>query len=253
MPEFEKLVQPQPQSPSSPPPQEESPGFLSLNRVMSLDSLDVDLSASLTAKMKLAEEQHTAIARTTQNPTRRWKPAPTKREQEKWDRAAKAATGGSDVVLHESRKPQGDPKVLAAQSLEQYYKLKNKLQLLTVGIGAVGVVSAYVSYSPETAISFGAGLLGSIVYLRMLGNSVDSMASTGATKMIKAAVGQPRLLVPVVLVMMFNRWNEIAVPQYGLVHLELIPMLVGFFTYKLATFVQAIEDALPTVGKKSQN
>lgn len=42
---------------------------------------------------------------------------------------------------------------------------------------------------------------------------------------------------------------RIVVPQYGFMHLELIPMLVGFFTYKIATFVQAIEEAIPTVEK----
>lgn len=29
-------------------------------------------------------------------------------------------------------------------------------------------------------------------------------------------------------------------------------MLVGFFTYKIATFVQAIEEALPRVGEDTQ-
>lgn len=39
--------------------------------------------------------------------------------------------------------------------------------------------------------------------------------------------------------------NRILVPDYGFMHLQLIPMLVGFFTYKIATFFQAIEEALP--------
>ena len=43
---------------------------------------------------------------------------------------------------------------------------------------------------------------------------------------------------------------RILVPEYGSMHLELIPMLVGFFTYKVATFVQAIEDAITTVAVK---
>lgn len=100
------------------------------------------------------------------------------------------------------------------------------------------------------SISYGAGLLGSLAYMRMLGNTVDSMAD-GAKGLIKGAVGQPRLLVPVVLVMIYNRWNEILVPEYGFMHLELIPMLVGFFTYKIATFFQAIEDALTVTGEKT--
>ncbi|KAH9609966.1 hypothetical protein KSS87_004169 [Heliosperma pusillum] len=239
-------------------------------------SLEVDLSASLKATPKPAEQLTAKAVEKIEIPRRRWKLAPTKREQEKWDRATKAATGGTDVMLRETKKPRGDPEVLAAQSREQYFKLKNRLQLLTVGIGSIGFVSAYISYTPEIAISFGAGFLGSLAYIRMLGSSIDSMASTGATRVMKGAVNQPRLLVPVALVMIYNRWNQsevcyrngsgyaghwayvvenqggIGVPQYGLMHLELIPMLVGFFTYKIATFAQAIEEALPDVGKNSE-
>ncbi|OAY63077.1 ATP synthase protein I [Ananas comosus] len=231
---------------------EEDSGFLSLNRAMSLNrshSVEIDLSKELRPPSKPVLEQQVEAARLGLSAAEssaakpRWRLVPTRREQAKWDRANKAATGGSDVLLRESRRERGDPKVLEAQSREQYFNLKQKLQILTLGIGGVGVVSAYVSYSPEIAVSFGAGLVGSLVYMRMLGNSIDSMAD-GAKGLVKGAIGQPRLLVPVALVMMYNRWNEILVPDYGFMHLELIPMLVGFFTYKIATFVQAIQDAL---------
>ncbi|KAK9285505.1 hypothetical protein L1049_024699 [Liquidambar formosana] len=239
-------------SPQFPPVKDEPSGFLSLNRVMSLDSLEVDLSKELTAPSKTVFKPQVEPATQTSGRTSpKWKLAPTRREQEKWDRATKAATGGSEVMFRELRRPRGDPKVLAAQSREQYFKLKRKLQILTVGIGGVGLVSAYVSYSPEIAASFGAGFLGSLVYIRMLGSSVDSMAD-GARGLIKGAISQPRLLVPVVLVMIYNRWNGILVPEYGFMHLDLIPMLVGFFTYKIATFIQAIEEALTIVGRETQ-
>ncbi|XAR49545.1 hypothetical protein NMG60_11032786 [Bertholletia excelsa] len=230
---------------------EEPSGFLSLNRVLTLDSLEVDLSKELTSPPKLVVDQPVEAAQAGDRTSRRWKLVPTRREQEKWDKATKAATGGSDVMFQETRRPRGDPKVLAAQSREQYYKLKKKLQLLTVGVGGIGLVSAYVSYSPEVAASYGAGLLGSLVYMRMLGSSVDSMAD-GAKGMIKGAVAQPRLLVPVVLVMVYNRWNELLVSEYGFMQLQLIPMLVGFFTYKIATFIQAIDDSLNSVGKDTE-
>ncbi|KAK8717176.1 hypothetical protein V6N13_044453 [Hibiscus sabdariffa] len=232
---------------------EESSGFLSLNRVMSLDSMEVDLSKELTAPSKPVLQQAVeSTTRGTGSVPRRWKLVPTRREQEKWDKATKAATGGSDVMFRELRRPQGDPELLAAQSREQYFKLKNKLQVLTLVIGGVGLVSAYVSYSPEVAASFGAGLLGSLAYMRMLGTSVDSLAE-GAKGVMKGAVAQPRLLVPVVLVMIYNRWNGILVPEYGYMQLELIPMLVGFFTYKIATFFQAIDDAITVVGEKQRS
>ncbi|XP_031112566.1 protein CONSERVED ONLY IN THE GREEN LINEAGE 160, chloroplastic [Ipomoea triloba] len=250
---MKKLIQDPAETASNPPsapPKEEESGFLSINRVMSLDSLEVDLSKELTAPSRPFLEEKAEETRTSKGMSRRWRPAPTKREQEKWEKATKAATGGSDVMFREVKRPKGDPKVLAAQSAEQYLKLKNKLQLLTLGIGGIGVISAYVSYSPEIAASYGAGLLGSLAYMRMLGNSVDSIQTEGPRALIKGAVGQPRLLVPVVLVMLYNRWNEIVVPEYGLMHLELIPMLVGFFTYKIATFAQAIEEALTVTGPK---
>ncbi|KAL7129031.1 hypothetical protein ABFS83_13G035900 [Erythranthe nasuta] len=229
---------------------EKPSGFLSLNRVMSLDNMEVDLSKQLTRAPEsvaepLIEEQ------TIKSGGIKWRPAPTRRELDKWDRAAKAATGGSDVMFREARRPRGDPVVLAAESREQYYKLKNKLQALTVIIGGVGVVSAYFTYSTEITLSYCAGLAGSLAYMRMLGNSIDSMAD-GARGIIKGAIGQPRLLVPVMLVMLYNRWNGILVPEYGLMHLDLIPMLVGFFTYKIATFMQAIEEAVDVVSGKTE-
>ncbi|CAI9754919.1 unnamed protein product [Fraxinus pennsylvanica] len=230
---------------------EEPSGFLSLNRVMSLDSLEIDLSKELTAPSRSAVEPQVEEIQSNSIASRKWRPAPTRRELEKWDRATKAATGGSEVMFRESKRPRGDPEVLAAQSREQYYKLKNKLQFLTLGIGGIGVISAYCSYSPEIAASYGAGFLGSLAYMRMLGNTVDSMAD-GAKGLIKGAIGQPRLLVPVVLVMLYNRWNGILVPDYGFMHLELIPMLVGFFTYKIATFFQAIEEAITVASGKTQ-
>ena len=88
-------------------------------------------------------------------------------------------------MFREVRRPRGDPEVLAAQSRDQYFKvfyyafvsinvgdpcvllirifyliflpyklllqLKKKLQMLTLGLGGVGLLSAYVSYSPEIA------------------------------------------------------------------------------------------------------
>lgn len=242
------------------PVDEEESGFLSINRAMSLDSVDVDLSQELLAPTRPilqtqveAAWRGRAIGAEAVNgaSTPRWRLVPTRREQAKWDRAAKAATGGSDVILRESksRVQQGDPKVLAARSREDYLKLKQRLQWLTLGIGGIGVISAYISYSPEVAASFGAGLIGSLVYLRMLGTSVDSLAG-GTGETIKSAAAQPRLLIPVVLVMMYNRWNGILVPDYGFMQLELIPMLVGFFTYKIATFAQAIQDSIPAVGNR---
>ncbi|KAL8092456.1 hypothetical protein AgCh_034659 [Apium graveolens] len=74
----------------------------------------------------------------------KWRPAPTRCGQDKWDRAYKAVTGGSEFMLREIKKPVGDPEVLAAESREQYLKLKNKMQLLTLGIEvSLGILARF--------------------------------------------------------------------------------------------------------------
>ncbi|CAN6572997.1 unnamed protein product [Malus baccata var. baccata] len=148
---MKKLIQEPNSSIQSTPVKEKPSGFLSINRVMSLDSLDVDLSKQLTAapaQPKL-EPQVEAPAKSASGAAIKWKLAPTRREQDKWDRATKAATGGSEVIIRELRRSREDPKVVAEQYRKQYFRLKKRLQFLTLGIGGVGLVSAYVSYSPE--------------------------------------------------------------------------------------------------------
>ncbi|KAF2614148.1 hypothetical protein F2Q70_00008194 [Brassica cretica] len=83
-----------------------------------------------------------------------------------------------------------------------------------------GILSQLIFHTtPEiTLISFGAGLMGSLAYMRMFGNTVDAMAD-GARGVMKGAAGQRRLLVLVVLVMIFIRWNTILVPQYEFIAL----------------------------------
>ena len=77
--------------------------------------------------------------------------------------------------------------------------------------------------------SYAVGAVGGLLYLRLLGRSVDSVGGGAGG----GGAGPPRLLIPVILVLVFNRWNQVYAESYG-VTLQLIPMLLGFFTYKLA-------------------
>ena len=68
---------------------------------------------------------------------------------------------------------------------------------------ALAAVAAKVLLAlQETAASYGLGAVGSLVYLRMLNRSIDSVGGMGA------ALSQPRLLVPVILTATFNRYDE---------------------------------------------
>lgn len=47
-------------------------------------------------------------------------------------------------------------------------------------------------------------------------------------------------------------WHRLVVPEYGVMPLQLIPMLVGFFTYKAATFVETFKELLPDSTKQEK-
>lgn len=241
--------------PPSPPEAEPESGFLSLNRAIALDSFDVDLSKELMQPSKATLERQVAAARRAslleseakrkEESKIKWRFAPTKREEEQWARATKAVSGGSEKLMRDSEKKVVDPVKSAAIARKKYQKLKQDLQITTLAIGGASLVGTYFSYSAEAAISYGTGLVGALVYIRMLGNSVDSVGASNAGGAMKGAMGQPRTLVPVLLVMLFNRWNALVVPKFDVIPLELIPMLVGFFTYKAATFVETFKEILP--------
>ena len=60
---------------------------------------------------------------------------------------------------------------------------------------------------------------------------------TTAAPSAGSLAGQPRLLIPIILALSYNRWNTLASEEVG-VTLQLLPMLVGFFTYKGAVVVK---------------
>jgi ATP synthase protein I len=62
---------------------------------------------------------------------------------------------------------------------------------------------------------------------------LSAVGAEGVGGSMNSAVGQPRLLIPVVLALSYNRWNTLYADEYG-VTLQLYALLVGFFTYKLA-------------------
>ncbi|KAJ6807410.1 putative callose synthase 7 isoform X4 [Iris pallida] len=48
------------------------------------------------------------------------------------------------------------------------------------------------------------------------------------TNSLKGVAGQPRLVVPVALFMIYNRWNGLSILEYGFMHLELIRCSSGY-------------------------
>ncbi|KAK9838175.1 hypothetical protein WJX81_006646 [Elliptochloris bilobata] len=226
---------------------------LSFGRVAELNSLDVDLSEQLRARKAppaapsarpsaegldpstRASAAGEAVAAQQRALFRRGRPnagfasnPPSKGEARRWERntrfAKRVVTAPSinvgDVAAREAA---------AEAENVRYSQLKGELMRWAVALAACGSGAVVALGSQDAAASYMVGALGGLVYLRQLQRSVDGFGAFAAG----AAGGQTRLLIPVALALAFNRWNALYAAPTG-VELQMLPLLGGFFTYKLA-------------------
>ena len=203
-------------------------GRLSLAKTkQDLNSMDVDLTAQLLSKPsspssspsniptiqvvpKLKSKDDTTLQRKTQ------------RESRSWSRSARY---GSKPIASSNTTP--DQEAEQEEDALAYDKLKAELYLWTIGLTAVCLTAAVTFYGRDVAASYGVGALAGFLYLRSLSRSVDGFGSG------LGGAGSPRLLIPLILAAGYNRYNSLVAEETG-VTVSLLPMLVGFFTYKVA-------------------
>lgn len=197
----------------------------------------------LASRAALDDLAHELVYTPTQQPS---PPSPPRPSQ--GARASNAQTfdpiQGDDIGSVVPPAPQHTPSSTTSTASVPYEQLKMELTVGTPLLGALLAVSCGVGYGLDVGASVGAGALASVMYVRMLATSVDSMGGEGA------AFAQPRLLVPAILVAGINRWNTLAADQYG-VELLLLPALAGFFAYKAVAVGQMLRDIF-VLSKGSQ-
>ena len=236
-------------------PKAAASGFLSLSRMADLDSMDVDLSDVLRRKKQ--EDAAAAAAKAAAQaaaPPRQQRPvspglqgAPvfTRKEVVRLGRTSRSSARTAVVVpileLDEEKAR------VAKEERIKYEQLKVEQTLLTLGFMAAGTAMTYATYSREVSASYLVGALGGFMYLRLLNKSVDAVGGQGIESGIGGMASQPRLLIPLVLALSFNRWNQLYAEQVG-VTLQLLPILAGFFTYKLALITTQAKEVYDGLG-----
>ena len=81
---------------------------------------------------------------------------------------------------------------------------------------------------------------------------MDSVGSQSIEGGIGSIASQPRLLIPVILALVFNRWNLLYSAKFGIT-LQLLPMLIGFFTYKIAVLARESVDVMEDLSPPKSN
>lgn len=217
--------------------QEDSRGFLSLSQKVDLNDMSIDLSSQLKVKKQEQQKQnsrgqHTnepkqALRRPATSSTQGYPAVPPSRiESKSWGRGARYAI---NPVAPPPTAGEADETAARLEiERERYEVLKKELQLWSLALTTACLGATYAFYGREVAASYGVGALGGLFYLRLLSRSVDAVGAGG----LGGALGQPRLLIPVILTLGYNRFNNSPIHESLGLTLQLLPMLAGFFTYK---------------------
>lgn len=214
-------------------------GRISLASKIDLNDIHVDLSEELSrssGKKNQLQQQEGAVPRIAVEPRRRKKVSntsyrrggyaanpSTQREAKTWDRSGRYARK-APVSPSPSSAAAADMEERVQAEQERYEQLKLELQTWSLGLTALCLGSTFVFYGRDVAASYAIGALGGLLYLRSLSRSMDSFGVGGVG-------GGPRLLIPVILALAYNRYNTLVAESSG-IYLQLLPMLAGFFTYK---------------------
>ena len=113
-------------------------------------------------------------------------------------------------------------------SMQEYYKLKDELYVITLTITGIIFIFVWVFYSLNIALNYLIGATTSVVYLRMLAKDVERIGRE------KGSLSTTRLAILVGLIILAAQLNE----------LKILPIFLGFLTYKAALIIYVLRTSL---------
>ena len=120
--------------------------------------------------------------------------------------------------------PSDSPATEPNASMQEYYRLQQELLVIT--LIATAVIFGFVCffYSLNIALNYLIGACTGVVYLRLLAKNVEQLGNS------KKRVGNTRLALFIGLIVIATQLNQ----------LQIIPIFLGFLTYKVALLVYVL-------------
>lgn len=112
--------------------------------------------------------------------------------------------------------------------MEEFYQLQQTLLRNTLLISGMIFFAVWFFYSLNTAFNYLVGAFTGLVYLKLLARDVERLGTSGQR------LGAKGLALFSVLIIVASRWQ----------HLHIIPVFLGFLTYKAAIIVFTVQTAI---------
>lgn len=118
--------------------------------------------------------------------------------------------------------------------MAEYYQLQQKLLLYTLALMGIIFVPVWYFYSLNIALNYLLGAGVGLVYLRMLGKEVESLGQP------EQRLGVKGLGIFIILIIVASKWQQ----------LHILPVFLGFLTYKPAIVVYTLESVFGSAQTK---
>jgi ATP synthase protein I len=116
----------------------------------------------------------------------------------------------------------------SANSMGEFHQLYQKLLLITLVLTGIIFISVWIFYSLNIALNYLIGACTGVVYLRMLAKDVEQLGSE------KQRLSKTRFALFIGLIVLATQWRE----------LHIVPIFLGFLTYKATLLVYMVQTAL---------
>lgn len=112
--------------------------------------------------------------------------------------------------------------------MQDFYHLQQELLAYTLAFTAIIFISVWIFYSLNIALNYLLGATTGVVYLKMLARDVERIGSQNQR------ISKTRLGLFFAVMIVGTQWNQ----------LQILPIFLGFLTYKAALMVYVIRSAL---------
>lgn len=114
-------------------------------------------------------------------------------------------------------------------SMHEFYQLSQELLLVTLVLAGIIFICVWIFYSLNIALNYLIGACTGVVYLKMLGKDVEQLGSQ------KPRLNKNRFALFIGLIVVATQWQQ----------LHILPIFLGFLTYKAALIVYMIRTIMP--------
>jgi len=126
-----------------------------------------------------------------------------------------------------------DTETIQTDFMKDYYQLQRTLMLLSIVLTIIIFTCVWIFHSLLLALNYLLGALVGIVYLKILAKEVEKVGTS------QQKLGKKGLILIAAIIIVASQWQK----------LYIVPVFLGFLTYKIAIIAYTIQNVMVPAQK----